>query len=150
MQATQILMVDHEEAKTMLDTLASGELTHNDPALFGRLKESLDLHAEVEEQIFYPALESFDETKQLIQESYEDHDEIKDLLDSMGPGNADWEDQIVDLRKKVLRHAEEEERELFPKAESLLGAEGLVRLGDQIQALKAGRQPVAASAAMEK
>ena len=150
MQATQILMVDHEEAKTMLDTLASGELTPNDPALFGRLKESLDLHAEVEEAIFYPALESFDETKQLIEESYEDHNQIKDLLHSISPGNDQWEDQIRDLRKKVLQHAEEEEHELFPKAEALLGAEGLVRLGDQIQAAKAGKQPVPASAAMQK
>jgi iron-sulfur cluster repair protein YtfE (RIC family) len=146
MNATQLLMVDHEEAMTMLDALVAGELSGgvtetaemkaNNVQLFERLKEALKQHTSIEEQIFYPALESFDETKELIKKSHKEHEEVDELLRQMIPGEADWEDQVAELKRKVEHHAEEEEREVFPKAEQLLGEEELLRMGQEIQALK--------------
>jgi hemerythrin superfamily protein len=147
MRATQILMVDHEEADTMMNTLASGDMGPNDAALFGRLKESLQLHSLLEEEIFYPALKGFSETKQLIEDSYVEHKEVDKLLAEMSPGNSSWDEQILELRQKVKRHAEKEERELFPKAEQLLGDEELLRMGTKMQGIKAGRTPVPAAGA---
>ena len=147
MKATQILMVDHEEADTILNTLASGDMGPNDAALFGRLKESLKLHTSVEEEIFYPALKRFPETKRLIEDSYAEHEEVDKLLAEMSPGNSSWDEQILELGRKVKRHAEKEERELFPKAEELLGDQELLRMGTAMQSIKAGRTPVPAAGA---
>ena len=147
MRATQVLMVDHEEANTLLNTLVAGDMGANDAAVFGRLKESLEIHTSLEEEIFYPALEGFPETKQLIEDSYAEHEEVDKLLAEMSPGNSSWDDQIVELRKKVEHHAEKEERELFPKAEELLSDEELLEMGTKMQGVKAGRQPVPAAGA---
>jgi hemerythrin superfamily protein len=143
MKATQLLMVDHEEVMTMLNTLAGSDMDATDAALFGRVKDVLALHTAVEEAIFYPALRSFPETKHLIEESYLEHKEIDSLIASMTPGTSAWDDQISELRSKVEQHAEEEESELFPQAEALLGEQQLLRLGHEIQAMKVGRSATA-------
>ena|SRR6266404_1541087 len=143
MKATQLLMVDHEEVMTMLDTLVTGDMDATDAVLFGRVKDALTLHTGVEEAIFYPALRSFPETKHLIEESYLEHKEIDALMASMTPGSSTWDDQISELRSKVEQHAEEEESELFPQAEALLGEEELLRLGQEIQAMKVGKSAAA-------
>ena len=150
MRATQILMVDHEEADTMLSVLVSGDMGENDAALFGRLKESLEIHTSLEEEIFYPALKAFPETKQLIEDSYAEHEQVDKLLADMSPGSSSWDDQIVELRGKVKRHAEKEEHELFPKAEKLLSDEELLRMGTIMQGIKARRTPVHAAGVASK
>ena len=53
----------------------------------------------------------------------------------------------MELGKKVKRHAEKEEHELFPKAEELLGDEELLRMGTIMQGIKARRAPVPAAGA---
>src|SRR5438034_4179753 len=132
MNAIQILMVDHEEAITMIDALLAGQLVGaaaaeagemkaTDVTLFERLKEALKLHTTIEEHIFYPALEDLDETRDLIKESYHEHQEVDQLLEKMIPGDPAWDDQIAELKRKIEHHAREEERILFPKAEELLG-----------------------------
>jgi len=97
--------------------------------------------------VFYPALRNFPETKQLIDDSYAEHDAVDKLIANMTPGDESWDDQIVELRNKVKHHAEKEEHELFPKAEELLTDEELLRMGQIMQGIKAGRQPVPAAGA---
>ena len=142
MKATQLLMVDHEEVMTMLDTLLSrnlvcGDLNSTDAALFLRVREALELHTKIGESVLYPRLNSFPETKQLTEESHLELADVKQLLSEMEPGVSSWDDQIIALRRKVQDHADEEEEKLFPEAERLLGEEELVRLGEEIQTLKA-------------
>ncbi len=136
MKATQLLMVDHEQVMAMLDTLASGDLEASGVAFFWKIKDALELHTEIEETIFYPALESFAETSSLIKQSYSEHQELTDLLAEMTPGESGWDDQVSKLRDLVSKHADKEESELFPKAESLLGEKALVRMGEEVQKLK--------------
>jgi hemerythrin-like domain-containing protein len=136
MIATQLLMTDHEQLTAMLDTLAGSDLEASGVALFWKIKDALELHTEIEETIFYPALESFAETSSLIEQSYSEHQELTDLLAEMSPGEARWDSQVSELRDLVTRHVEKEESELFPQAESLLGEKELVRMGQKIQTLK--------------
>lgn len=139
MKVTQLLMVDHEQVMAMLDTLASGDLQASGVAYFWRIKDALELHTEIEETIFYPALESFAETSSLIEQSYGEHQELTDLLEEMTPGESAWDDQVSKLRDLVTKHADKEESELFPKAESLLGEKELGRMGEEVQKLKSER-----------
>lgn len=136
MKATQLLMVDHEEVMVMLDTLASGDLDASGVALFWKIKDALELHSEIEETVFYPTLESFAETSSLIEQSYGEHQELTELLAEMTPGESSWDDQVSKLRDLVTKHADKEESELFPQAESLLGERKLVRMGEEVQKLK--------------
>jgi hemerythrin superfamily protein len=141
MKATQLLIVDHEAVKTMIEALLSrsdvnGNFDATHAASFTRIKEALKLHAEVEESVFYRALRSFSEMKHVVGESYLEHREIDRLLARMKPGGLLWNEQIIELRRKFQDHAEDEEQTLFPQAERLLGDSELVRIGREIQALK--------------
>src|SRR5687767_15605454 len=75
MNAFTLLKTDHEK---VAEILASIEETTERAAkgreeLFNRLKAELDLHAKIEEEIFYPALEDSEETREVTLEAYEEH-----------------------------------------------------------------------------
>src|SRR5687768_18591492 len=79
MNAFTLLKTDHEK---VAEILASIEETTERAAkgreeLFNRLKAELDLHAKIEEEIFYPALEDSEETREVTLEAYEEHRLVK-------------------------------------------------------------------------
>lgn len=94
--------------------------------LLDELKDSLSLHTKVEEQIFYPALEGFGETRALVEEFYREHKEVDRIMAGMDIPkdrslSGEWHDQLRELRQGVEHHINEEENRLFPLAEKLLG-----------------------------
>src|SRR5215213_3310809 len=102
MTATEILKQDHREAIGLFERLegadeAAGAGGSKDE-LFDRLKGALTLHTKLEEQIFYPALENFDETRDIIQESYEEHRKVDQLLAEINPAGSDFASKLSELR----------------------------------------------------
>lgn len=154
MNAIEMLIQEHEEAANMFDEL---ENTNEDQVttadenttvvqgridLFRKLRNALMLHARAEEQVFYPALENFDETRDLIAEAYREHAEVEQMLEEIGqlnPTNEEWLDKIAELRENVEHHVAEEEDELFPQVEELFDEERLQELGAQMEAVKGSR-----------
>jgi hemerythrin superfamily protein len=143
MTAVELLKRDHREASGMIEQLQSteGGLTAGGAKLelFGKLKAALSLHTSMEEQIFYHALANLEETRDLIQESYKEHRQVDELLVKMSQPSGEWESQLDDLKGKIEHHVEEEEGELFPKAERLLGEARLEEMGRQMEQIKQGK-----------
>lgn len=142
MDAFNLLKEDHRKVDALFDQLESAtgkaKLT-----VFNQIKTELELHAHIEEKIFYPALEEPEETHELTLEAYEEHAVVKNLLKELGrakSANEEWEAQAKVLRENVEHHVEEEENELFPKAESALGEEEIVELGERMMAEKEKKQ----------
>jgi len=143
MNAFELLKQDHQTVSGIFDELEAGDAAARRQT-FPRLKQELDVHAHIEETIFYPALKERPETRELVAEAYDEHAEVKRLLASLeqGLGAADgdaWLEQLTDLRDSVEHHVEEEENELFPNAEKALGAEQIDALGTRMKEEK-GRQ----------
>src|SRR5436853_1683649 len=147
MNIIEMLTQDHQEASAMMDRIESANA--GDPSVmmtFNQLKEALTLHAEIEEQIFYPALRNNDETADQIEESFEEHQEVKDLLAEMSGlqgGNDEFMSMMSDLRDAVEHHVEEEENELFPQAQQILGDSRLQEMGQQMMQMKQGKSATA-------
>lgn len=143
MNAIEFLKQDHTEATGLMDqieTADKGDRSAKD--LFLSLKDALTLHTEMEEQIFYPALKDHEETSDLIPEAKREHKEVDQILAQMttlNPGNDEFMDKLVELRESVEHHVDEEENEMFPKAERILGRERLMEMGRQMQQMKQGR-----------
>lgn len=122
MKATEILKRDHERVKKLFKDLEAqadrGASLKEE--LFAEIRAELTIHAEVEEKIFYPAIESLDDfhdARSRIEEAYEEHRIVKTLLDEIS--KLDVSDEKFNARVKVLRenvehHAGEEEKEIFP------------------------------------
>jgi len=142
MDAFQLLKADHQKVAQLFDQLESA----NGKAklqVFEQIKTELELHTHIEETFFYPALEKPRETHDLALEAYEEHDVVKKLLRELTgarTANDEWEAQAKVLRENVEHHVEEEENELFPKAEDVLTQDDIEGLGDQMAAEKERKQ----------
>ena len=148
MDALTLLKEDHERTMELMDQIES--LCDDDSQarkIFGQLKQALGLHSELEEKVFYPAISQFEETRDLVEESYRRHQEIDDLaadISRMSPHDEEFLDQVSELREMIENHVSEEEDELFPEVEELLGKGRLEELGRKIEQL-AHRQAAAAN-----
>lgn len=142
MDPFELLKADHRKVEQLFAQLesASGKQKLQ---VFGQIKTELELHTHIEEKVFYPALEEPEETHDLALEAYEEHAVVKDLLKQLGKAKTatdEWEAQAKVLQENVEHHVEEEENELFEKAEAALGEEELEELGDRMEAEKARKQ----------
>jgi hemerythrin superfamily protein len=149
MNVIELLKNDHQEASSLMEQIELADKgDRSAKELFTQLKQALTLHTQVEEQIFYPALKSFEETKDMVPEALEEHQEVDELLAEMtalSPGNDEFMDKLTELRDSVEHHVEEEENEMFPKAEKVLGESRLQEMGRQMQQMKEGKSATATS-----
>ena len=141
MNAFTLLKEDHKKVAGILEkidaTTERGVKTRED--LFAQLKTELDIHAEIEETIFYPALEKHDETRDITLEGIEEHRIVKELLaelDAMAKDDKIWTAKMTVLKENIEHHVEEEEGEMFSKARKALAEEEIESLGTRLEAAK--------------
>jgi hemerythrin superfamily protein len=99
----------------------------------------LTVHAQIEEEIFYPALRDALRATDLLDEAQVEHQSAKDLIAQIESG--DDGPELHDAKVKVLgeyidHHVKEERNELFPKARTARGLD-LVAMRAQLEARKA-------------
>lgn len=152
MDAFNLLKTDHRKVEELFSQLesASGQAKMR---VFEQIKMELELHTHIEEKFFYPALEEPKQTHDLTLEAYEEHDVVKKLLQQMGRAKSvtdEWEAQAKVLQENVEHHVEEEENELFPKAQAALSEEDIEDLGEQMAAEKERKQRTASKGSSKK
>ena len=94
---------------------------------------ALEIHAQLEEEIFYPALRQVCD-HEMLRRAGPEHDEARrliGLLRGMQPTDARYDDTFMQLMRCVLHHVADEETQLLPEAERLL-PERLGELGRQM------------------
>ncbi len=139
MNAIQLLKEDHRRVRELFSEVGPIEDPTERKKIFEEIHQELDLHSFVEETIFYPMFTDNEELVDLIEDAYDDHQEIADLLDEMEtlpPGDLDWANCLDELIENVNDHISREERELFSAAERILSSEDLDRIGEQIEESK--------------
>jgi len=119
--ALELLRTDHRTVESLFEKVKSNE-DGNNAATFKKIKEELDVHAHIEEQIFYPhLLEKGDkELKKIVREGVEEHGQVKDLLAELSSLSGDsptFKAKLTVLMENVEHHVEEEEDEMFSMAE---------------------------------
>jgi hemerythrin superfamily protein len=146
MDLYQLIKQDHQKVRRLFERL--DEADDGTPAqarLFGELKQALDLHAEVEEKYFYPALRRHAEAKDLIEEALAEHREVREALDELDRADKEdgrWAAELSDLREDVEDHIEEEESEIFAIAAKLLDTAQTEAIARDIEQEKAAAQRI--------
>ena len=135
--AISLLKSDHEDVKKLFKELEAEE---DHEAIFDQIKGALEVHATIEEEIFYPAVKKArsEEVKDEVREAYEEHKQVKALLAAIAeiaPDDEPYSAKIKVLKEDVEHHVEEEEGEMFPDARKYLHGK-LEDLGAQMQARK--------------
>jgi iron-sulfur cluster repair protein YtfE (RIC family) len=141
MNAFTLLKNDHEKVAGILKSIegTTERATKGREELFAQLKSELDVHTRIEEKIFYPALEKYEETRDIALEAYEEHAIVKQLLKELASSRKDgelWTAKFTVLKENIEHHVEEEEGEMFKKARKVLSEDDIVKLGDRLQEAK--------------
>jgi hemerythrin superfamily protein len=108
-----------------------------------RIIRELSIHAAIEEMLFYPAIrqavDDGNDIDDMVLESLEEHHIVKWVLselDGMSAENERFDAKVTVLMENVRHHVEEEEGDLFPKVQKLLGKQRLAELGDAMAKAK--------------
>jgi len=140
MEATALLTKDHATVKALFKKFESaGERAgQTKQRLFNEIKDALDVHAGIEEEIFYSAMQKvrLKEAKDLVLEALEEHKVVKTLLEEIAgltPEDEEFDAKVKVLRENVEHHANEEEKEMFPQAKEHLSEERRAELGAQME-----------------
>lgn len=126
---TNMIRMDHT---AVLETFHQYELDtspQTKKALVNTACIALEIHAQLEEEIFYPAVRNVSGDKSIVDKSVPEHNEMRRLialLRSMDPSNPGYDQTFMELMRRVLHHVADEETTLLPEAERLLGQ----RLGE--------------------
>jgi hypothetical protein len=139
--AVQLLEQDHDRVKKLLsdleDTTERAEKTRTEG--FATLKQELQVHETIEEEIFYPALKEHPKTKDLALEAYEEHhvvDMVMAEIQGIEPSDETWMAKFSVMKENLEHHIEEEEGEMFKQAKQVFDNEELEALGGRMQIRK--------------
>ncbi|MBA4306773.1 MAG: hemerythrin [Sphingopyxis sp.] len=111
--ATHILTADHRAVEKLFAQFerASGAAAKGDIA--NRICTELKIHAQIEEEIFYPALDGKIDDD-LLKEAYVEHDGAKVLINEIVAANPDdefFDAKVTVLKEEIEHHVKEEEKE---------------------------------------
>ena len=84
---------------------------------------SLEIHAQLEEEIFYPAMRAIADTD-FLQKSVPEHDQMRRLitqLRNLEPAHPSYDETFFELMNHTMHHVADEETLLLPTAERVLG-----------------------------
>ena len=125
--ATDMIRADHARVLTTFHRYKTSTAPATKRALVGTMCLALEVHAQVEEEIFYPAMGSVDTA--LVGKLIPEHDKMRSLIGAlrgMEPADTQYDSTVMQLMREVMHHVAEEETVLLPEAERVLGE----RLGE--------------------
>jgi hypothetical protein len=134
MNAHDFLKQQHREVEQLYDAYqsAADESKHE---IGKHILTSLTVHADIEEEIYYPEIEQAGD-KQLMDEYRAEHAALKlhiTRLSLLNPADEEYEATMTALMEAVTQHVEEEEDEGMPEAETLLSVEKLEDIGTRLE-----------------
>ena len=121
--AIKLLTADHAKVKKMFkefEKLSKKDDEEGKQELARQICQELTVHAQLEEEIFYPAAREAIEDEELMNEAVVEHNSAKELIaqiQSMGASDPMFDATVKVLGEYVNHHIEEEQNEIFPKVE---------------------------------
>lgn len=120
--ALTLLRTDHSEVAALLSKYEKGKEKldgRQKEKLAGQICRMLTIHAQIEEEIFYPACEEkVEDAEDLLAEAKVEHQSLKELIakiEAEEPGSDTYDAEVTVLGEYVKHHVKEEQNELFPK-----------------------------------
>ena len=135
--AIALLKADHEAVSQLFAEYEKIRSVSNKKALVAEICTALSVHAQVEEEIFYPAVKTALKDKLLVPEATVEHAGVKDLiaqLEGVEPDGEMYDAKVKVLSEYVKHHVKEEQNEMFAKAKTT--SLDMVELGARMAARK--------------
>jgi hemerythrin superfamily protein len=121
--ATNMIRMDHSHVIVTFHRYKAETSTATKKAIVETICTALEIHAELEEEIFYPAVRKLMPDDEVMRNSIPEHDEMRRLigeLRQLEPGTYAYDDKLYELMREVMHHVADEETVLLPAAERSL------------------------------
>lgn len=131
-EATTLLRADHRAVNELFKEYESSRSQAKKRTIVSKICKELTIHAQIEEEIFYPQVMSAIKEKDLISEAVVEHETLKYLIAQIIEAQDDvlFDARVSVLSEYVKHHVKEEHSEIFPAVkESKLD---LFVLGEQL------------------
>ena len=119
--ATALLRADHKAVAGLFADYEKSRSAATKKKLVARICTELSVHAQIEEEIFYPAVKLATKDKKLVPEAVVEHGTLKALIaqvEGMEPDGEMFDARIKVMSEYVKHHVKEEQGEMFPKAKA--------------------------------
>lgn len=120
-EATALLRADHVKVSGLFAEYKKARSTSKKKLIVSQICTELSVHAQVEEEIFYPAVKLALKDHELVPEATVEHATLKDLIgqvEGIEPDGEMFDAKIHVLSEYVKHHVKEEHTEIFPKAKA--------------------------------
>lgn len=140
--AISLLKADHRKVESLFSRLSSAQDAKRREQLLDQIKQELEVHTAIEEDIFYPAFKEAaakKEDRRMFHEAVEEHHAVDVVLPDVqraDPASESFAGRAKVLKEIVEHHVEEEESEMFPRARKLLSTQELRELGARMKEQK--------------
>lgn len=119
-EATQLLRADHRKVEKLFSDYENAKSLIQKKRIVTEICTELTVHAQIEEEIFYPAVKKALKDKELVPEATVEHDTLRNLIaqiEGVEPSGEMFDAKVKVLSEYVNHHVKEEQNEIFPKAE---------------------------------
>lgn len=135
--AVALLKADHKAVDLLFKEFTATKSSANKKNLVDKICHELTIHAQVEEEIFYPEVKAALKDKTLIPEAMIEQATMKDLISQIKdvqPDGEMYDAKVMVLCEYVQHHVKGEHTEMFPKAKTT--KLDMKELGAKLQARK--------------
>lgn len=139
--ALALLKADHALVEDLFAEFEKARTDEQKDTLAEQICRELTIHAEIEEDIFYPAVREAIEDEDLMDEADVEHASAKELIaeiEDSQAGEDKFDAKVTVLGEYIRHHVKEEESEMFPKVRK--ADLDLKALGSEMAARKAELQ----------
>jgi hemerythrin superfamily protein len=133
--AANMIRMDHTHVLASFHQYSPDSRPQTRKALANSICLALEIHAQLEEELFYPALRGVVTEDNVLDKSVPEHNEMRRLIErlrGMEPSDLEFDATLMELMRDVMHHVADEETVLLPQAERLLGDERLSEIGAQM------------------
>ena len=133
----ELILADHEKMRGLFDEFEGTNNKRSKARIAREIVLELDVHAGIEEEIYYPAVEkALDESdKDTIAEAEEEPHVVHLLIAEireMAVEDEHFDAKMTVLMENVRHHMKEEEQEMLPKSREVIDDEERESLGEQM------------------
>lgn len=120
---TNMIRMDHTSVLEIFHHYDMDAKPRTKKALVDSACLALEIHAQLEEEIFYPAMRAIGSDPSVLEKSVPEHDEMRRMirqLRGMKPSDPGYDAAFIQLMRDMMHHVADEETTLLPDAERLM------------------------------
>jgi hemerythrin superfamily protein len=132
---TDMIRFDHSHVMVTFHQYTNDKKPSIKKALAETICTAVEIHATLEEEIFYPAIRQLDPQEPVIRKSEPEHNDMRRLIATLRVTDAadpQHDKVMLELMREIIHHVADEETVLLPEAEQMLSHARLCELGAQM------------------